>query len=970
MAIRRRRKTLTNLLSTMERRVTSVELRPINLLTAAQVAGAVGGDEELDGGPDSVVSLNAPNQYKPITDGYYYGSNIAGKPRVELYFNGDPGLAKDKTIRISGINTLFKNSNETGPIDFDLSKDYKVVEVDKPPYNTGRDTYNGKRDTPEETVDSTATFNPSTGNEFGSKRKLAVKARISTVQATTNIATIVFSEPHYFKENQIIYVNLPDTPYFGIDGLFRIDEVVNNTTIKYAFDASLPEPINLANITEERYVHAVAQSAIRDGATWFDTSQNPDVAYVWDDYRWVLFGSSTVADDDMPPQPITNLTATDKNDTPPGSGEPRMEVTLEWDAPTKNQDGTPLVDLYGYRVEYRQRGDGPWRPGGIVTETTWTQGGFLPATIAYFKVWAVDSGNNESTAVTLNYTTGQPVAVVEKPKAPAVTSYLGTIKISYDDLTAFGTAQSPTASEIEVYFSQQSGFTPGPSNFYGKFIANEGSYIIIPGTELVDGVDYYVKIIVRDIYGNITAPSEQVAIRAKLKNIVTFDMIDVGTLTGQVIIGLDIRTSSNPSRTGGIVLNRDGMVAYDRSGTPTFRLTAADGSVSIGSYLGRSEAQSSFLTIAAADLKYATIANASSIALIAGDAEDVALAAQQGLNAARKDLDEITELAPGSIRVIKRNKAIGAINGSTTEVTEINGGVIKTGTLSASKITTGTLDASQVTVTNINATNIDAGILSSRIVRTNVPGNGKRVSMASNPDNYIEFYNSSALQGVITTTDFGEFIMQRNTGSASGRVRLTASYAELAAGFNSINVCGVNRAYVIANSSSQVLIGSDSAITGNGVFLNFPAFNFTGANRPLTIDSNNKINLGTSDGRLKNIVSEKPLGLSFISSLNPVSFTWKPETKIASPNIKEYGLIAQEVENALLSEGVDLLTQNITYRYGDDSYLEAADTTEDSSPIRIINYSALIPVLIKSTQELLDKIKLLEEEVTKLKEDK
>ena len=142
MAIRRRRKTLTNLLSTMERRVTKVELRPINLLTTAQVAGATAGeDETLDPGPDSVVSLNAPNQYKAIVDGYFYSSNVTGgKPLVELYFESDPELEVDKTIRISGVNKLRHNSTA---VDFDISKDYKTIAIDTPPY-TGRKGFKHK----------------------------------------------------------------------------------------------------------------------------------------------------------------------------------------------------------------------------------------------------------------------------------------------------------------------------------------------------------------------------------------------------------------------------------------------------------------------------------------------------------------------------------------------------------------------------------------------------------------------------------------------------------------------------------------------------------------------------------------------------------------------------------------------------------------------------------------------------------
>lgn len=980
MAIRRRRKTLTNLLSTMERRVTAVELRPINLLTSSQVAAATAEEETLDPGPDSVVALNAPNQYKPITDGFYYSSNVAGKPRVELYFNGDPGLAKDKTIRISGINKLINNNN---PVDFDISKDYKVLEVDEPPYNTGRNTYNGKRDTPAETVTATATFNPAISLSYGSSRRLAVKARISTVQATTTTATIVFSGPHYFEDNQVIYVDMPtDSPYYGIDGLFRIKDVVSSTSITYDFDAPLAEPINVANVTQERYVHAVAQSAIRDGATWFDTSQDPDVAYVWDDYRWVLFGSSSVADDNMPPAPVTELFANDENSTFPGSGQAQSEVILEWTAPTTNQDGTPLVDLYGYKIQSKQYPQQPWKTEALQTETVWRGGPFIPTQPASFRVFAVDSGNNESTPVEITHTPAKAEPVVSKPKAPAVTTYLGTIKVAYDDLTAFNLAQSPTAAEIEVYFSQQSGFTPGPTNFYGRFPANAGSYIIIPGTELTDGVDYYIKIIVRDIYGNITEASEQVSIRAKLSDIVTFDMIDVGTLTGQVIIGLDIRTNSNPSVNGGIVLNQQGMVAYSppANGQPaaqTFRLNALDGSVSIGSYLGRSEANESFLTIASADLKYATIATAQGISFVAGNAKAVAEAAQSGVDAAREDLDAVTEIGAGSIRVIKRDKAIGAINGSTTDTTEINGGVIKTGTLSASKITTGTLDAGRVTVTNLNASNIETGTLTGRTVQTN--SSGQRIvidSSGASTGNRIRVFNTDG-------TQVGTII-----GGATGSSGLRLIYVtgtEVNLFNNSVTMetsdASVRLSGAGTKASTRFTVDSQSlslfpmAVAGNiwTVLQTFSTGSSTARNlsgtgtRNLNVDSTGLLTTVSSDLRKKKDIEDLNLSLDFINSLRPVTFRWKQPDKsylelekygsVDSEDRVNMGLIAQELKQTLEERGLDSASI-----IGSDPaefhrpYLEEGD----NDPILSIDYPQLVPVLIKAVQELSARLEALE----------
>lgn len=977
MGIRRRRKTLTNLLSTMERRVTSVELRPINLLTSAQVAGALaGGDETLDEGPNAVVSLNAPNQYKPIADGYYYGPNVSGKPRVELYFEADPGLQEDNTIQISGINKL--NNNGT-PVDFDISNRYKTLEVDSPPYDTDRNTYNGKRHTPGSTIDSTALFNPSIEFSYTTRRQLIVKRRIDTVEATTTTAKVVFTSANYFEVGQVVFVAMPtDSPYYGIDGLFKVKEAGSNF-ITYDFDAPLAEPINVASVTEERYVSAVAQSYIRNGATWFDTSQDPDVAYVWDDYRWVLFGSADVTKDDVKPSPVEDLVASDDNDTPPGSGEPRSRVNLEWRAPTTNENGKPLVDLLGYTVWSRQYEEAPWEYHEFDgPETTWSKGGFLQGEPAYFRVFARDSGGNRSVGVSLTHTTGEFAPEVGKPKAPTATTYLGTIKVAYDDLTAFGFVQAASAKEIEVYFSDVDGFTPGPTNFYGKFPANAGSYIIIPGTELTDGVAYYIKIIVRDIYGNITEPSDQVSITAKISDIVTFDMIDVGTLTGQVIIGLDLRTGSNPSVNGGVIINQQGITAYNPAGGQTFRVNATDGSVNIGSYLGKTEATGLYLGKLDAESSYATIATANGIALVAGNAQAVASAAQGGVTAARKDLDAITELEPGAISVtLKKSSAIQAINKGipNANTTEIEGGVIRTRTILATRIGTGQFPADVVYANTINAGQINAGTISGRTLQTD--GSGQRIVIDSDQStgNRIRVFNDSGTQvGTILGGASGstglrllyETGTEVNLFSGSVSLRTSDSSVRLSGtGTRSASRFTVDTAALTLFPLARAGVTTIAHTFGTGVTTGI-SLSGTGT-RNVNAFSDGQLTTSSSDQRKKKNIEDLPLSLDFVNKLRPVQFEWKQpdpakldvtkHMRVDSDDVINMGLIAQELRATLEEFGVP--TASII---GSDPaeahepYLDEGDT----EPVLSIDYPQLIPALIKAVQELSAKIETLE----------
>lgn len=72
------------------------------------------------------------------------------------------------------------------------------------------------------------------------------------------------------------------------------------------------------------------------------------------------------------------------------------EVTLSWDPPTINTDGTPLDDLEGYRVYY---GTGSWNYNTVVNVgnvTTYKVTGLSKTLTHYFAATAYDSTDNES----------------------------------------------------------------------------------------------------------------------------------------------------------------------------------------------------------------------------------------------------------------------------------------------------------------------------------------------------------------------------------------------------------------------------------------------------------------------------------------------------------------------------------------------------------------------------------------------
>jgi len=71
-------------------------------------------------------------------------------------------------------------------------------------------------------------------------------------------------------------------------------------------------------------------------------------------------------------------------------------VTLSWNAPTKNADGTPLVDLAGYKVYYRNSSGGFSQSINAGNVTTKTVSNLTDGIDYYFAVTAYDTSGNES----------------------------------------------------------------------------------------------------------------------------------------------------------------------------------------------------------------------------------------------------------------------------------------------------------------------------------------------------------------------------------------------------------------------------------------------------------------------------------------------------------------------------------------------------------------------------------------------
>jgi len=248
-----------------------------------------------------------------------------------------------------------------------------------------------------------------------------------------------------------------------------------------------------------------------------------------------------------------------------------------------------------------------------------------------------------------------------------------------------------------------------------------------------------------------------------------------------------------------------------------------------------------------------------------------------------------------------------------------------------------------------------------------------------------EGYNNSAFGNValysntigVENSAFGTYALYSNTsGIKNSAYGYHSLYSSVAADYNSAfgyaslkyNISGVNNSAfgsnaMVLNTSGwynsafgdQALYscttGNNNTAIGSGAGHNIT----TGSNNICIgyyalvpyVGSDNQIRIGngdityagvqvawsiTSDRRWKENILPSDLGLDFITKLKPVSYTRKNDEKKKT----EYGVIAQEIEEVLIEEGID----------------NAAMLTIDGDGRYELRYNDLIAPMIKAIQQL------------------
>jgi hypothetical protein len=168
---------------------------------------------------------------------------------------------------------------------------------------------------------------------------------------------------------------------------------------------------------------------------------------------------------------------------------------------------------------------------------------------------------------------------------------------------------------------------------------------------------------------------------------------------------------------------------------------------------------------------------------------------------------------------------------------------------------------------------------------------------------------------------------------------------------------GTNTDCSAADSTDQIVMGlnvvgnaDDSFCFGNGSTDSAIAFGATSITAP-------------SDIRLKEDIEDEVVGLDFINELRPVTFRWKkakdvPEELSAHVSASEKRIMNGKYNHGFISQEVkEVIDNNPDIKEGFDMWTE-----DEADGRQRIGESALIPMLVKSIQELTARIEELEGE--------
>tara|TARA_B110000503_G_scaffold126803_1_gene195817 strand:- start:416 stop:3277 length:2862 start_codon:yes stop_codon:yes gene_type:complete len=950
MGIRRRRKQLTTMMSSLDQRVRSVELRPVSLLTAGQInAAVVFGQATVT--ESFFLGSSATNTYHIIQDAYYYPKKLTGKDSdlVEIYVQTTLGLSVDKRIEVKGIH-----GTSSTIIDV-TSDDFTVKELSESPW-TDRESYMHdptQDQLPGVTIGYSYSVTPDTlaPTSWSTRQRLDTKIQLESFEIDGSTVTITTASNHRFEAGDVVYTNLyTDSPYhnestiaFGIDGFFIVT-AATATTLSYTVAAGVDG--NTGTITPTApsiYIFPTARNWSNVGDTWIDTSTDPSTTYYWSGLRWTVFTASTpgLGADSIAPSPVDVATveviAAESGSYTNDLGIPRARIAIQWEAPTTNSDESTLSDLAGYDIWVSYVSNSDWVKSGLLdADTTFTITDIDPAKTIYFEIYAVDTSLNRSTKTVFSAVSGTYASVLNPLSAPKLISDLGVVVAQWDGLDNTGVNPHPSIRYVETHVGFNSTFTTSAASRVASMTATTGNYSSIyqynDGTgTLIDmayGTDYYFKFVAVDSAGNKTTGSSSQPARVSQ---VDGGSIEAGAISAKILDGETITATSGLSAYA-IELNANHLRAYNKtSGVETFRMQTSDGAVTIGSGITNTKIDGNSITVA----------NLSATAITTGTLEasliTVANLSATSITSGVLNADNIT--------------VTGSISGS-----RITGGTITGSTLSGGELITTPVDSKSVRISGSDteyryngsvvasiASNSGADQYSPKleILSTGTSNNGWSMLLG---DTSTLFGGSSATVGVAGSVNV---FLAGNTGIAfasAGRGQFQEGIEfDSAQNYTLKIVSGRLESSANFRAAADLNIGGDLYWSGTiGTGTTYPMF-FT--------SSTKQVYRLSSSERYKTNIADTAIDIDKFLSATPRKFQNKADVeKSGTDNVEwTYGFIAEELETLGLTE-----------------FLVYENKEDGSTELESVNYMSMSIILHQAVKEQAQKLKDLESRIEAL----
>ena len=183
--------------------------------------------------------------------------------------------------------------------------------------------------------------------------------------------------------------------------------------------------------------------------------------------------------------------------------------------------------------------------------------------------------------------------------------------------------------------------------------------------------------------------------------------------------------------------------------------------------------------------------------------------------------------------------------------------------------------------------------------------------------------------GINTNDGNTYFQAMRNNSATAYNITMQAAGGNVLIGTTTdagytLNVAG--NAQIVRSGTSTALVAGLSGVTGSIIRFSYNG-GFVGS---ISTDGSNTAYNTSSDYRLKQDIKDFN-GLDLLSRIKPYDFEWK------SDKTRSYGVLAHELQEV------------INY---------AVTGSKDAEEMQGVDYSKLVPIIIKAIQELNEKIKL------------